>query len=188
METEASYSAFIGTRLLVSGELKKVLLKVKQRLDAGEEALVLIFSDSSGQQVEFDLRGTPDEMLARELPAPRPAGPGRPKLGVVSREVSLLPRHWDWLEQEPSGISAALRRLVEEASKRDPERQRARHARAAASRFMTALAGDLPNYEEASRALFAEDQARFEELIRSWPKDVRKQLERLTRPGAGAGR
>ncbi|MFY0534142.1 DUF2239 family protein [Nannocystis pusilla] len=40
--------------------------------------------------------------LAAEEPPAR-TGPGRPKLGVVSREVSLLPRHWEWLERQPSG-------------------------------------------------------------------------------------
>jgi hypothetical protein len=96
----------------------------------------------------------------------------------------LLPRHWDWLEQEPNGISASLRRLVEEASKRDPAEQHARKVRAAAHRFMTAMAGNLPNYEEASRALFAREQERFESLIRGWPKDVRRKLEELTRKGS----
>src|SRR4051794_25385876 len=140
------YSAFVGDRLLASGELRKVLLKAKQRVEAGQADAdtLLIFDDHTGQQVEFDLRGSAEEMLQRELPAPRPSGPGRPKLGVVSREVSLLPRHWDWLEQESNGISAALRRLVEEASKRDPAEQRARKVRAAAHRFMTAMAGNFP--------------------------------------------
>jgi len=180
-EPQESYSAFVGDRLLATGELRKVLLKAKQRHDGGEHHDLLIFDDQTGQQLEFDLRGPTEQMLERELPPPRSAGPGRPKLGVVSREVSLLPRHWDWLEQEPNGISAALRRLVEEASKRDPAEQRARKSRAAASRFMTALAGNLPSYEEASRALFAGDQAGFEEHIKSWPKDVRKKLEEMTR-------
>jgi hypothetical protein len=100
---------------------------------------------------------------------------------VVSREVSLLPRHWEWLEAQPNGISAAMRRLVDQASKRNPGKERARRARTAASRVMTALAGNLPGFEEASRALFAEDQARFEQLIRRWPRDVRKHFERLSR-------
>lgn len=185
-ETTDSYSAFVGERLLATGELRKVLLKAKQRLDNGQldEHALLIFDDQTGQQVEFDLRGSAEEVLQRELPAPRITGPGRPKLGVISREVSLLPRHWDWLEQEPNGISASLRRLVEEASKRDPAEQRARKVRAAAHRFMTSMAGNLPNYEEASRALFAREQDRFESLIRGWPKDVRKKLEELTRKGS----
>jgi hypothetical protein len=100
-------------------------------------------------------------------------------MGVVSREVSLLPRHWDWLEQQPNGISAALRRLVDEARKRAPGEERARLAREAAGRFMTAMAGNLPGYEEASRALFAQDRERFTQRIAAWPEDVRAHLERL---------
>jgi len=102
-----------------------------------------------------------------------------PRLGVVSREVSLLPRHWDWLEQQPNGISAALRRLLDEARKRAPGEERARLAREAAGRFMTAMAGNLPGYEEAARALFAKDHERFTQRIAAWPEDVRLHLERL---------
>jgi uncharacterized protein len=110
--------------------------------------------------------------------APR-NGPGRPKLGVVSREVTLLPRHWEWLEHQPNGISAALRHLVDEARRRDPEQECARRARDAANRFMTAMAGNLRGYEEATRALFADDRQRLRTLVRRWPADIRKHLERL---------
>jgi hypothetical protein len=123
-------------------------------------------------------------VLARALPPAGAARPGRPRLGVVGREVSLLPRHWEWLEQQPSGISAALRRLVDEARKREPGKQKARALREAASRFMTAMAGDLPGFEEASRALFAGEERRFERLVRGWPADVRKHALRWVREAA----
>ena len=152
---------------------EKVLSSLTHHPGAG----VLIFDDQTGREVDFDLRGSVDEVLARETP-PAP-GPGRPKLGVVSREVSLLPRHWEWLEQQPNGISAALRRIVEDASKRNPDEQRARRARDAASRVMTALAGDRPGFEEASRALFAGDLGRLRSLTRRWPIDLRRHLARL---------
>jgi hypothetical protein len=100
-------------------------------------------------------------------------------LGVVSREVSLLPRHWEWLEAQPHGISAGIRRLVEEARKQNPGEQRARKGREALNKFMTAIAGNRPNYEEATRALFAPDYARFEELIADWPEDIRAHLLRV---------
>jgi hypothetical protein len=99
----------------------------------------------------------------------------------VSREVSLLPRHWEWLEQQPNGASAALRRLVDQARKSETSEQRARRAMDAAGRFLTAMAGNLPGYEEASRALYGGNRARFEELIRDWPADIRAQAERMAR-------
>ena len=179
MDSENTYTAFAEDRLLASGDLRTVLLRTKQVLDAGSQDRILIFEDQSGRQVEFDFAGTPEEMLEREAPQAR-GRPGRPKLGVVSREVTLLPRHWEWLEQQPPGASGALRRLVEEASKREPDKQRARIARDAASRFMWSMAGDLAGFEEASRALFAADRERFEELTGGWPKDVREHLGRMT--------
>jgi hypothetical protein len=97
--------------------------------------------------------------------------------------VSLLPRHWEWLERHPQGISAAIRRLVDEARKQTPDADRARQARAAASRFMWVMGGDLPKFEEASRALFASNKLRFNELIRFWPADVREHLDELLREG-----
>ena len=136
-------------------------------------------SQAAFRQVDFDFSGTLEEVLEPELPRPAAQGPGRPKLGVVSREVSLLPQHWAWLEEQPNGISAALRRLVDEASKRDPDKQRARKARDATGRFMTALAGDRPNFEEAMRALYAGDRETLTELTKRWPKDIRAQLARM---------
>ena len=142
MDAESTYTAFAGERMLVSGDLRAVLSATKAYVEREDDPRILIFEDESGRQVEFDLSGAVSDMLEREAPRPR-TGPGRPKLGVVSREVSLLPRHWEWLERQPSGISAALRRLVEEATKRDPEKQAARKARDATGRVMAALAGNL---------------------------------------------
>jgi hypothetical protein len=156
-----------------------VLSKLKAHHDRGGDAAVLVFEDATGKQVEFDLRGTLEEVLAREISKPEPAGRGRPKLGVVSREVSLLPRHWAWLDNQPNGNSAALRRLVDEARKREPDKERARRARAAASRVAAALAGNLEHFEEAMRALFGKDEERFAKLTRGWPRPVRQHLARL---------
>jgi len=179
-----SFTAFVGTERLVRGGLEEVLRRTKRKLDADPELRVLIFEDASGKQVDFDFRGSVEQVVARARPeAPERAGPGRPKLGVVSREVSLLPRHWEWLERHPQGISAAIRRLVDDARKRAPDEDRAREARAAASRFMWVMAGDLPKFEEASRALFASHKLRFTELTRFWPKDVREHLDELLREG-----
>ena len=172
MEQERTYAAFAGVRRVAAGTLRNVLPILKQRFDKNDSDSVLVFEVETGRQVDFDLRGSLEEVLERADPPP-PRGPGRPKLGVTSREVSLLPRQWDWLEQQPSGISAALRRLVETAIKDQPGKERARRIRAALSGFLSSMAGDRPNYEEACRALFAGDSDRFEKLVRRWPKDIR---------------
>jgi hypothetical protein len=183
----ATYTAFLDHRRLASGQLTDILPALKKHFDRSRGAALLVFEDETGAQIDFDLRGSLAEVIARAQPrAARPA-PGRPRLGVVSREVSLLPRHWDWLEQQPTGISAALRRLVDDARKRDPEEARKRRARAAASRFMTAMAGDRPGFEEASRALFAGDQARLVELTAGWPEDIRSHILFLLEGPAEAG-
>ena len=169
MEDQRTYTAFLGETLIASGPVETMLPAVKSGFDQDRSALFLIFEDQTGRQVDFDLRGAVGEVVARASPARSRSGPGRPKLGVVSREISLLPRHWDWLEQQPNGASAALRRLVDEARKREPGEQRARLAKEAAGRVMSAMAGNLPGYEEACRALYAGNRTVFEDLIRHWP-------------------
>jgi hypothetical protein len=142
----------------------------------------LIFDDETGEQVEVDVRGTDDEVRQRLAPPGQedaPRGPGRPKLGVVAREVTLLPRHWEWLNSQPGGASVALRKLVEEARRANAGRDRVRRSQEATYRFMSALAGNLPGFEEAARALFARNPARFAEQIRDWPEDVQKFLTHL---------
>jgi uncharacterized protein len=180
MEHEKTYAAFAGARQIAAGPLVALLRATKDYLDSGQDPRVLIFEDQTGQQVDFDFSGTVADVLKRcaSTSAERP-GPGRPRLGVVSREVSLLPRHWEWLELQPSGISACLRRLVDEAKKKNPGEQRERQAREAVSRFLTAMAGDLEHFEEATRALFAKDQTRFAELIAGWPQDIQSHVVRL---------
>jgi len=181
VKRNSTYTAFIGTRLLASGELDEVLPALKSRFDLDRGTMIVTFEDRTGKQVDFDLRGTSSDVLARYRLAPARVGPGRPKLGVVAREVSLLPRHWEWLEQQPSGASAAIRRLVDEARKRDPGEQRTRSSVDAAGRFLSAMAGNLPGYEEASRALYARNKERFDELVREWPRDIRLHAQRLVR-------
>lgn len=175
--------------MIASGAIAPVLRRTKTSLADREKAPLLIFEDETGKQVDFDLRGTVDEVLARlathpHFAADAPArdahtGPGRPKLGVVCREVSLLPRHWDWLEQQPNGISAALRRLVDDARKREPGKDRARRLRDALGTFMSVMAGDRPGFEEATRALYAGDRARLDDLTKRWPRDIRRHVAKL---------
>lgn len=178
MESEQNYTAFKGTARIASGTLEQVLPELKNRFEADRGAILLVFDDATGRQEDFDLRGTAAQVLARALPEQR-TGPGRPRLGVVSREISLLPRHWEWLEEQPSGASAAIRRLVDEARRREQGRNRVRLALDAAARFMSAMAGNLPGYEEATRALYAKDRAKLEGLICKWPHDVREHILKL---------
>lgn len=181
------FSAFAGIRLLASGPLAEVAVAVKIASGGQIADPILIFDNATGRAIDLDLRGSHREIVARlpqpPVPEPEPAseprGRGRPKLGVVAREVTLLPRHWDWLAARPGGASVALRKLVDEARRASGDRDRQRAARDAGYHFMSAMAGDLPGFEEASRALFASDRPRFDELIADWPVDIRDHVLRL---------
>jgi hypothetical protein len=179
-------TAFEGARRIASGELYDVVLKTKRVIDRSERAAVLIFDDATSELIEVDFRGTRDDVLKRLSVSTAPArvvetpkGPGRPRLGVVAREVTLLPRHWEWLNSQPGGASVALRKLVEEARRVNGNKDRIRKAQEAAYRFMSAMAGNEPGFEEALRALFAGNQRRFEEMVELWPIDVRDHVKKL---------
>jgi uncharacterized protein len=176
-----TFCVFTHEQLIASGELPIILPLTKAYLETDPTHSVLIFDNQTGQQVDFDFSGTVDQLLARAQPQPTPerAGPGRPRLGVVCREVSLLPRHWEWLERQNGGCSGALRRLVDEARKRDPEGEARAQARDGANRFLWAMAGNLPDFEEATRALFAGDYPRMLGLMKDWPSDIRGQVCRM---------
>jgi hypothetical protein len=169
-----SFSAFSEGRRVARGSLAEIALAVKAVQQADPAAAVLVLDDDTGRIADLDLRGEDAEILGRLEPAAPPRGRGRPKLGVTAREVTLLPRQWDWLATQPGGASATLRRLVDEA-RRGPSGEAAeRRARQdAAYRAMHALAGDLPGYEEALRALYADDHADFEAAVAPWPPDLK---------------
>ncbi|WP_168792317.1 DUF2239 family protein [Paraburkholderia aromaticivorans] len=190
-------TAFEGHHRIASGALPDVALAVREVFARGEQAPVLVFDDVTSRPVEFDLRGTPDEIVARlasqddgtqtthapdDATEDTPRGRGRPKLGVVAREITLLPRHWDWLNGQSGGASVALRKLVDAARVAGENKDRQRAAQEAVYRFMTALAGDLPRYEDATRALYADDRPRFDEIVAAWPQDVRDYTLRLANP------
>ena len=166
------YTAFHGSRRVAGGTLAQVAIFVKDKPQGNG---FLVFDDATGRQIDLDSRGTPEEISVRypEQPVPEARGPGRPKLGVIAKEITLLPRHWDWLSVQPGGASVALRKLVDQARKTSGDSDRVRAAQEAAYRFMSAIAGNLPGFEEAARALFAYDRRRFAELVAGWPEDVR---------------
>jgi hypothetical protein len=178
-----TFTAFEGLRRLASGSLTEIAPAIK-RAETRAAQPIAIFSDTTGRAIDLDLRGSVDDVLARlpktnEPAASEPRGRGRPKLGVVAREVTLLPRHWEWLNAQPGGASVALRKLVEAARRSNGDADRARTARDAAYHFMSAMAGNRANFEEASRALFADDRRRFTSLIAGWPADIRDHSVRL---------
>ncbi len=184
--------AFDGDHRIASGELDEAAVQIKQAVAGRADAQILAFDSETSQQVEIDLRGSiadvralqkPSSARETPLPAPEtapPRGPGRPKLGVVPREVTLLPRHWDWLALQPGGASVALRKLVEDARRSGSAKDRERAMQESLYRFMSAMAGDKPHYEDALRALFADDSARFYSLIADWPADIRDHIAQLT--------
>lgn len=175
----AGVVAFAGTARIAAGTLAEAAVAAKRALEAAGGASVLVFDGATGAVVDLDLRGTEADIAARYAPAAPPAARrGRPKLGVVAREVTLLPRHWEWLAGQPGGASVALRRLVEAARKADGETGAARARIEAAYRFMSSMAGDLPGFEDAARALFAHDRDRLSHCIRAWPPDIRDQALR----------
>ncbi|HEY1902354.1 MAG TPA: DUF2239 family protein [Terracidiphilus sp.] len=190
---ERDYTAFAGSWQIASGDLrfvahKAATLNIKYKLES-----ILIFNDTTGERVEIDLDATPASVSRRILeveasavplreplqPEGEAKGPGRPKLGVVAREVTLLPRHWDWLATQPGGASVALRKLVEEARRTHQDKDRLRQAQEAAYRFLSAMAGNEPGFEEASRALFAGNKERFAEIVELWPMDVGNHAKKL---------
>ncbi|WP_315723499.1 MULTISPECIES: DUF2239 family protein [unclassified Bradyrhizobium] len=181
-----TYTAFAGHTRIAAGPLPKVALALKH--GPATTAAVTILSDRTGRPIDLDLRGSDREILARlpadtraaaDEPPSEPRGRGRPKLGVVAREVTLLPQHWEWLSAQPGGASVALRKLVHEARRASGDKDRAREARDAAYHVMSAIGSDLPGFEEASRALFAEDLGRLAALIADWPTDIRDHVVAL---------
>lgn len=182
-----TWTAFSGESRLAAGSPADVVAAVKAASDKDGSGLVQVFDDATGRQVDLDLRGNITDALSR-LPSsgatdengePQTRGPGRPKLGVVAREVTLLPRHWDWLSEQPGGASVVLRKLVDAARAANVGNDRVRRAREATDRFMAAMAGNQPGYEEAARALYAGYRIAFEQKIEAWPDDIRNHVLHL---------
>ena len=186
-------TAFQGPRRLVRGAMVDVALAVRDASSNESQGSILVFDDVTGLVIDLDLRGSTAEIVARltqrakdrarqadeREPSTAGRGRGRPRLGVVAREVTLLPRHWDWLAQQRGGASQALRWLVDEARRTDGGRTQRRAHQERAYRFMSAMAGNLPGFEEASRALFAGERERFDRHAACWPADIRTHVHEL---------
>ncbi|QQR89744.1 MAG: DUF2239 family protein [Myxococcales bacterium] len=186
MGEKAVFFVFVGNRLLGRGNLKKVVRLAKPYVDRGCQERIALFDEQSGRAVDVDFSGSETEVIdkldGQEVATKATSvhrGPGRPKLGVVSREVTLLPRHWQWLSEQPSGASATLRRLVDSARKANASQDAMRKIIDAAHCFIWDIAGDQPGFEEAARALFAHKFDEVASHIVDWPKDIRKQLHRF---------
>lgn len=183
--------AFDGSKCIATGDVLRVARTVKMHTDANPQSSVLVFDTETSRIVEMDLRGSLEDVLLRieerlagagmqaPIRAEATPKPGRPKLGVVAREVTLLPRHWEWLEKQPGGASVTLRKLVDAARKHGAEHERIRSAQEATYRFMNAMAGDYPGFQEALRALYANNRERFEKEIADWPRDIRLHTQYL---------
>jgi uncharacterized protein len=186
------FVAFAGDNALARGDLASVAVAVQRAVAAGEARPIVVLDASNSQVVDLDLRGSEADVAARVSVQPKSApdgetaevasrssGPGRPRLGVVSREVSLLPRHWDWLKTQRGGASAALRRLVDDARRNSGARDRFVAAQEAVDRYLRVMAGDRPHYEESLRAFYAGREGDLAAHSAAWPPDVRAHLEVL---------
>ena len=184
MIENSSVFAFAGDVCIASGEIAGVAQAAREAIAVKDVEAVLVFDAVTGEQVDLDLRGTDEQVSQRypardSPPAETQRGPGRPKLGVVAREVTLLPRHWDWLAGQSGGASVALRKLVEHAMRANAGKDRIRASQNAAYRFISVMAGNRAGFEEATRALFAGDAPAFDRLVDGWPKDIRDHARKL---------
>jgi hypothetical protein len=186
MPKDPAAIAFQGDICIASGDLACVALAAQKAAKRQHHEPILIFDAATSEPIEIDLRDAGAPRVSRH-PAAGPAspaaetprGPGRPKLGVVAHEVTLLPRHWDWLASQPGGASVALRKLVEHAMRANAGKDRIRASQNAAYRFMSTMAGNRVRFEDAARALFAGDAATFHRLVQAWPKDIRDHVAKL---------
>jgi hypothetical protein len=179
-----------GCGRVASGSLQHVVTTVKDTLDDRDLTQLLIFDDTTGKQIDVDFRGKTDDVLKRlgeqfgdlpdmEMNNQPTRRVGRPKLGVVSGEVTLLPKDWEWLKSQSGGASVTLRKLVGDARRAGGKQSKIRESQEATYYFMTAMAGNFHQYEEALRALYADDSDRFYHFIDNWAPDIRNHIKKL---------
>ncbi|MBT3275512.1 MAG: DUF2239 family protein [Spirochaetales bacterium] len=179
MESSKQYTAFCESARIAAGELESMLSQVWTYLQNRPHNTVIIFDDQTGNQADFDFQGPLEEVLRKALPAEPKTGAGRPKLGIRCREICLLPGQWQWLEEQPRNASSTLRRLVHDAMKHESAEDRVKREIASVGKFMWTMTGDMPGFEEASRALYAGDWSLLSDLIATWPKDIKTYLSTM---------
>lgn len=183
--TTITLTAFQQQRLIARGSLSELLQQI-QAAPVGNEP-IFIFNDQNGKRLDIHAHGDETSAIAaypelaeRQTEAATAVKTrGRPKLGVSAKEVTLLPRHWEWLATQPGGASATLRRLIEQAKKASEPADNKRRRHESAYQFMHELAGDLPEYETCLRALFADDETAFTAAMEGWPQDIRRYAAQL---------
>ncbi|WP_336141793.1 DUF2239 family protein [Acinetobacter sp. 102] len=169
-----TYTAFSGSTFIATGQPTELAIKIKLTPKTTEN--ILIFNDQTGRQVDLDLSGSEQEIHQRYSEPEPTKKVGRPKLGVISREITLQKKHWDWLDQQSSSASAVIRKLIDKELNDPTSESNIMLAKQSTDRFMSAMLGNMPNYEEATRALYQGDQANFLKMIQDYPKDIKNYL------------
>lgn len=179
MNIQTTYTAFSGNSLIANGTPTDLALKIKRIPQITEN--ILFFNDQTGQQIDLDLSGS-DHEIQQRYSEPEPTKKvGRPKLGVISREITLQKKHWDWLDQQSASASAVIRKLIDKVLNDPTSESNIMLAKQATDRFMSAMLGNMPNYEEATRALYQGDRQVFLKMIQDYPQDIKNYLVFKTR-------
>ncbi len=177
MNTSQRYTSFAGHKHLATGDLKTLLTDTYAFIKQHGEEGILIIDNQSGRQLDFNFHGSLEDLLSTALPPEPKKGPGRPRLGVVNGEISLLPRHWEWLQRQPQSASGTIRRLIETAIKNTSPEEKVKETVDAAGKFLWIIGGNLPDFEEASRAIYAQKWHILDAVTAAWPEDIRNHLD-----------
>ena len=182
-----TYTAFLGDAVAAEGALADVVMPLKRRIGAANHCEAIIFNDTTGAPFDFNFSGSEEDVQKRldvftSQPEESRSGPGRPRLGVTCREVSLLPHHWEWLSAQPAGASAALRRLVDAARRHDSAPPSVRQVQERTYRFLSVVAGNREGFEDALRSLYRKDRKGFSRHMANWPPAIRAHALRLAKP------
>lgn len=179
MNTQSTYTAFLGNQLLVTGQALDVALVIKNIAES--ISTVLVFNDQTGKQIDLDVSGSEQDIQLRYGTSENTMKKvGRPKLGVISREITLQQKHWDWLDQQSSSASAVIRKLIDKELNDPNSEGNKMLAKQATDRFMSAMLGNMPNYEEATRALYQGNKQVFLDLIKNYPEDIYQYILELS--------